>query len=180
MNALGLATSGLLTRKGTATVARDVKNAFKELIDRLETSANETGTGDYGLLEGVTLVEGPVSETFADENLPLVIYEILDGGIIEDAAFPNCVRASLTVLLTVMTHVDNGYFNDAKTGIIDLYEKLMTVIDGSTYIKLTGGGNWGPKPPQYKVGGFERDGLRYCYLVEVSLQSARYQKGTLQ
>jgi hypothetical protein len=161
-------------------MAREIKAAYKELVDRLEVAANETGTGDYGLLEGVKLVEGPTEETFGDEDLPLVIYEILNGGFPEDAAFPKCARAKMTVLLTVSTLATNGYYNDTKTGIIDLYEKLMTVIDGHPVCDLTGSNHWGPISPQYRVGEFERDGLRYCFLIEVELQSIRYQRGTLQ
>lgn len=161
-------------------MARELMAAYKELVDRLKASEEETGTGSAGLLAGVQLVEGPVEQVFSDENLPVIVYEIMSGGDAEDAAFPRCAREKMTVLLTISTHVDKGYYNDNKDGIIDLYEKIMTVIDGYPTIDLTGATHWGPVTPQYRVGGFDRDGLRYCYLVEVDIQTARYQRGALQ
>jgi len=161
-------------------MAREIKAAFEEVVSRLEAANNATGTGDYGLLEGVTLIEGPTEQTFEDADLPIVIYEILSGGAAEDSHFPDRMRGKMTILLTVMTHVDNGYYNANKTGIIDFYEKIMTVIDGASITDITGNGHWGPMPPQYEIGGFERDGLRYVYLIEVEIQTARYGKGDLQ
>jgi hypothetical protein len=163
-------------------MAQEIKAAFKELVDRLEAANNATGTGDYGLLEGVQLVEGPSEQVFNDSDLPVIVYEILDGGFAEDSHFPDRARSKMTVLLTIMTKVENGYYNDAKEGIIDLYEKVMDVIDKNTTgtLDLTGADNWGPIPPQYKIGGFERDGLINTYLVEVEIQTARYGRGGLQ
>jgi hypothetical protein len=182
MNALALATCGLITRKGTYTMAQEVKKAFVELIDRLKASEEETGTGTLGLLAGVQLIEGPTEQSFADQDMPVIIYEILDGGLVEDTHFPDQARAKMTVMLTIMTLAENGYYNDSKTGILDLYEKIQDVIDQNIdgVLDLTGAGNWGPIPPQYKVGGVERDGLIYTYLVEVTIQTARYRRGSLQ
>lgn len=82
-------------------------------------------------------------------------------------------------MLTVMTHADNGYYNDQKSGIIDYLEKVMTVIDGYPTLDLGGSGNWGEITPKYRVGRFERDGLTYTYLIEVRLRSNEYKKGAL-
>jgi|WetSurMetagenome_2_1015567.scaffolds.fasta_scaffold02369_10 hypothetical protein len=160
----------------------EIKNAFKELVDRLLASEAETGTGVPGLLAGVQLIEGPVEQSFADQDMPVIVYEMLDGGAAEDTHFPDQARAKMTVMLTIMTLAENGYYNTAKTGILDLYEKIQDVIDRNTSgtLDLTGAGKWGPMPPQYKVGGVERDGLIYTYLVEVTIQTARYRRGSLQ
>ena len=153
-------------------MARELMAAFKEFVSRLE--------GATVLLSGVKIVEGPVEQVFCDKDLPVIVYEILNGGDSEDAAFPRCARTKMTVMLTIMTAVKNGYYSNDKNGILDLYEKVMTVIDGYPTIDLTGATHWGPVTPQYRVGGFERDGLRYCYLVEVDIQTAHYQRGALQ
>ena len=163
-------------------MAQEIRNAFVEMVERLTTSADSTGTGDYGLLEGVHLVEGPTEETFNQSQLPVVVYEILDGGFAEDACFPKGARSKFTVLLTVMTDVSKGYTSVDELGIIDLYEKIMTVLDQNTskVTDLTGAGAWGPIPPQYKVGGFERSGMINTYLIEVEFQTVRYERGSLR
>ena len=152
-------------------MAREIVDAFKEVVTRLK-AANIQG----GILEQVKLVEGPTEESFAKEDLPVVIYEILHGGEAEDVGFPDCARAKLTVMLTVMVSVDEGYQSDERSGMLDYYEKIMTVIDGSD---LSGSGNWGPVTPRYRVGGFERDGLMNTYLIEVEIQTNRYRRGAL-
>jgi hypothetical protein len=156
-------------------MAQEIKGAFKELVDRLEAAC----VTDQ-ILEGVKLVEGPTEQVFTDEDLPVLIYEVLEGGFAEDSHFPNQMRAKMTVLLTMMVHESKGYYNDDKTGMIDYYEKIMSVIDGDLTTELTGSDHWGPIPPQYRVGGFERNGLQNTYLIEVELQTIRYSKGALQ
>jgi hypothetical protein len=152
-------------------MSQEITNAFQALVDRL----------DDVLLEGVKLVEGPTEQAFGDEDLPAIIYEMLDGGFAEDTHFPKSARAQMTVLLTVMTKAEYGYTNNNGFGILDLYEKVMDAIDrGDSATDLTGGGKWGPIPPQYKVGGFERSGLLTTYLIEVKIQSNRYERGALR
>jgi hypothetical protein len=152
-------------------MAQEIKNAFKEIVDRLE-AANEGG-----ILVEVKLVEGPTEETFVHADLPVVIYEILSAGFVEDACFPRGARAKFTVLFTIMTDVSEGYYSDEGLGIVDLYEKIMTVIDGSD---LTGAGHWGSVTPQCRAGGFERDGLINTFLIEAEFQTPKYTRGTLR
>jgi hypothetical protein len=182
MNALSLATNGLITNKGTYKVAQEIKNAFAEVIARLKASEEDTGTGYPGLLSGVMLVEGPTEQTFAQQDLPVIVYEILEGGFTEDAAFPDRARSKFTVLFTIMTDAQYGYYSDEGLGIIDLYEKLMTVLDCdiSGNRDLTGAGYWGPITAQYRIGGFERSGLINTYLLEAEFQTIRYGRGTLR
>lgn len=164
-------------------MANEIKNAFKEIVDRLQASEEETGTGTPGQLAGVTLVEGPTEQTFAQQDLPVVIYEMLDGGFAEDTHFPDRARSKFTVLFTVMTDAAKGYYSTDGLGILDLYEKIMTVIDVSRttgLVDLTGAGYWGPVSPQFKVGGFERDGLVNTYLIEAEFQTVRYGRGALR
>lgn len=155
-------------------MAQEIVKAFKELVDRLK-EANIEG----GLLDQVTLIEGPTEITIADKDLPVIIYEILDGGAIDEDGFPRCVRGRMTVQLTVMTHKNGSYYNDERNGILDYYEKVMTVIDGTTAIELKGNNNWGPIVPKYRIGRFDVSGLKYEYLIEVDLQSKDYPKGAL-
>lgn len=157
-------------------MAFEIKKAFAEVVTRLEDACNATGTGTYGILEGALLVEGPIEQSFTHEQMPVIIYELLNGGFVEDAAFPRCAREKMIILITVMTLAENGYYTSNRDGILDLYEKIMDVIDGSD---LTGGGNWGPYSPQYRVGGVERSGLNYTFLIEVEIQTNRYQRGGL-
>jgi len=154
-------------------MAQEIMAAFKEVITRIQDA-------ETTLFDGIKLVEGPTEDVLEDRDLPIIIYELLNGGDVEDAAFPRCARAKITVLFTIMCAVSKGYYNDDKDGIIDLYEKLMTVIDGYPTVDLTGATHWGPVTPQYRVGGFERDGMRYSFLVEADIQTAKYHRGALQ
>jgi len=155
-------------------MAQEVVKAFKEVVDRLK-DANVEGQ----LLERVELMEGPLEESIGDKNLPVVIYELLSIRMI-DVCFPAGVRASLTVLITVVTDAACGYYNDERAGIIDLYEKIQDVINGSPTLDLAGSGNWGPTTPEFRTGGFERDGLANNYLIEIDIESNRFTKGSLQ
>lgn len=163
-------------------MANEIKNAFVEIVNRLDNACDTTGTGDYGTLEGALLVEGPTEQTFTDSQMPVIIYEILDGGFAEDAAFPDRARYKFTVLFTVMTKAISGYYDDDGEGIIDYLEKIMTVIDKNTSdtVDLGGAGTWGPETPQYKVGGFERNGLINTFLIEATFQTKRFGRGTLR
>lgn len=155
-------------------MAREVVNTFKALVDRLK-AANIQG----GLLDQVKLIEGPAEISIVDKDLPAIIYEILDGGVINEDCFPRGVRANMTALLTVMTHKNAGYYNDERSGILDYYEKVMTVVDGTTAIELKGDGNWGPDVPGYRIGRFDGNSFKYEYAIEIDLQSNKYTKGGL-
>jgi len=163
-------------------MATEIKTAFEEIVNRLEAACDTTGTGDYGALEGVLLVEGPTEDSYQQSQLPVIIYEILEGGNAEDTHFPNQARYKFTVLFTIMTDAQYGYYNDNGWGIIDVLEKLMTVIDENTSGTLDLGGNscWGPIAPQYRIGGFERSGLINTYLLEAEFQTNRYTRGGLR
>jgi phosphatidylethanolamine-binding protein (PEBP) family uncharacterized protein len=59
----------------------------------------------------------------------------------------------------------------------------MSVLDKNLttgLTDLTGAGYWGPIPPQYKVGAFERSGLINTYLIEAEFQTVRYGRGSLR
>lgn len=155
-------------------MAQEIVKTFKELVDRLKAS-NVEGK----LLERATLYEGPIEEVISDENLPAIIYEISNGGIVSDEGFPRCARAEMTARITVITATDCGYYNDEKVAILDLYEKIMNVIDGEDTVDLTGGNNWGPNTPDFRVAGLFRDGFKFVCEIEIDLQSAKYNRGEL-
>lgn len=158
-------------------MATEIKNAFKEIVDRLEHAR------DGSLLNGVKLVEGPTNQEFYKSDLPAVVYEILDGGFSEDAAFPARARNKFTVLFTVMTDTEKGYYSDDEQGIIDLFERIMTALDVSRttgLVDLKGADNWGPIAPQYRIGSFEKSELMYQYLIEAEFQTKRYGRGELR
>lgn len=156
-------------------MAREISNAWGEVVSRLKT-ANVDG----GLLAHVKLIEAPVEQTIEQAELPVIVYEILNGGTTEMACFPAGMKCNLTILFTVLVHTENGYFNDERNGIVDYHEKVMTVLDGFPTLDLTGSGNWGSKPPVYRVGTPERDNMQLKYLIEMDIETKKYMAGSLQ
>ena len=157
-------------------MAYEIRNTFAEFVERLEDA---TGTGGSGLLYGVELFEGPLEKSIEHKDLPLLIYELSDAAPAEgiDTHFPKHARHNIMVLLSMYVAADKGYYTDDQDGLIDYYERVLDIIDGGD---LTGSGRWGPETPKYKVRGFERDGLKNLFMIEVMLQSNRYERGKLQ
>jgi hypothetical protein len=155
-------------------MANEIVAVFKEFVERLEKS-NIQGK----LLDEVTLVEGPVEETFGEIDLPAIIYELKIGGDSLTAGFPKCERTDMTVILTVMTNVEDGYYSNEKLGMLDIYEKIMDVVHGEDTVDVTGNNKWGERPPVFRFGNFERDSLVNQFLVEIDFRTNRYNKGEL-
>jgi hypothetical protein len=128
-------------------MANEIVNTFKELVDRLK-EANQAG----GILERVKLIEGPTEYIVSDDDLPCIVYEMLTGGFLEEHCLPRHVVANMTVLLTVYTTKRSGYYDtETQSGILDYYQKIMNVVNGTTAIELKGNNHWGVPEPKFRV-----------------------------
>jgi hypothetical protein len=153
-------------------MSQEIVNTFKELVDRLKKENVQNGK-----LQNVFLIEGPEQEVLERRDLPAIIYELISSGVQTETCLGGWAKSEFAVLLTIHTKVANGYYNDEKTGILNLYESILNTIDigGAS---LNGDGNW-LDSPKYRLVGIEKTNLCYVYEVEILLASNKYKRGLL-
>ena len=149
-----------------------IVGAFREFVTRLE-SANVEG----GKLEDVTLLEGPTNDVLERQSLPAVIYELTSAGSQTEKCLGGIAISEFSVLVSCHTRQENGYYTDAKTGILDLYEAILDVVDGGG-TALNGNGHW-IGHPAYRINSLERTDLDFVYQVEIIFSSSKYTRGEL-
>lgn len=154
-------------------MANEIVKSIKEVVDRLKAENVMEGK-----LQNVTLVEGPEDDVLENATLPVVVWELADTGLIAEKCLGAHAVSSIGMILTCHTRVDNGYYTDEKTGIIDIYEKLLDVIDGGGGVRLNGDGNW-LLSPSYRMVMIEKTKLAYIYEIEVTITSVKYRRGAL-
>jgi len=174
MGLFSLATHGLfedLAIRRVSGMANEIINAFDEMVSRLN-NASEAGEQ----LEGVEIIEGPVSDIRGHENLPYVQYELVRGGFLENTELNARANFKLDVLLRCGESLEKKYYDTNKVrGVLWLLQRVQNAIDGSD---LGGNQNW-HAPPVYLAENFEVSELRMLYDIRLTLTTKKYSRGSL-
>ena len=155
-------------------MANEIINAFDEIKTRLEAAA-ESG----GILAGVNIIEGPISDIRGDENLPYVQYDLQRTGNLEPTELNGRAFFRFDVLLRCADAKRYGYYNTGKTrGVLWLLEQVKNAIDGWPTKDLGGSGAW-YEAPAYIADNFEISKLRFLYDLRVTLGTKKFTRGSL-